>query len=303
MDQAQRSGFKKSSIQSIIELKLNKWVETITDEPLRQRILNDCIVTGGAITSMLLGQMPNDYDVYFRSQNVALDVVNYYIKSLVRTEKVSNIAAIAEPDGSISVRIKSAGVAFGEQDFSNYEYFEFGDPARLAEYFKNPKMNQPIPYNPVAISSNAITLFEGIQIITRFTGDPERIHTNFDFVHCTNYYTKSTGVVYNQPALESTLTKELRYIGSKFPICSLFRIRKFVARGWTITAGEVFKIAYDVSKLDLNDRAVLEQQLIGVDQAYFGEVIRILNEELDRPLDRTYLFELVSRVFDRTPGE
>lgn len=298
-----RSGFKKSSIQSIIELKLKQWVETITDEPLRDRILHDCIVTGGAITSMLLGQMPNDYDVYFKSQNVAIDVVNYYIKALVKTEKVSDISAVAETDGSVSVRIKSAGVAFGEQDFSNYEYFEFGDPARLAEYFKNPKMNQPIPYHPVAISSNAITLFDGIQIITRFTGDPERIHTNFDFVHCTNYYTNQTGVVYNQPALEATLTKELRYVGSKFPICSLFRIRKFVARGWTITAGEVFKIAFDVSKLDLTDRKVLEQQLIGVDQAYFGEVIRILNKQSEKALDRTYLFELVSRVFDKMPGE
>ena len=78
----------------------------------------------------------------------------------------------------------------------------------------------------------------------------------------------------------------------------MFRLRKFIRRGWTITAGEMFKIAYDISKLNLDDVEILEDQLTGVDAAYFHEVISILKNNKDRDINRAYLFELIARIFD-----
>src|SRR3546814_1364029 len=44
-------------------------------------------------------------------------------------------------------------------------------------------------YRPVFMSTNAITLSDKIQIVLRFYGEADAIHENYDFVHCTNYWT------------------------------------------------------------------------------------------------------------------
>lgn len=294
------SGYKKKTIEAIILGNANAWIKSITDSALAERVQDNYIVTGGAITSMLLGEQPNDFDVYFKDVDVAVDVANYYIKQYgdVKTDKVSTIQAINE-NGRVRIMIKSSGLLSEETDTSEYQYFEGSNLASLDSYFENKETTtDKAKYRPVMISGNAITLSNDIQIITRFTGDVTQIHHNFDFVHCTNYYSRSTGLVLNQNALESILAKELVYCGSLYPICSLFRIRKFIERGWTINAGQILKIAYDVSELDLTDKEVLQDQLVGVDAAYFYEVLSILNKNNDKPIDRTYLFEVITKVFE-----
>ncbi len=43
---------------------------------------------------------------------------------------------------------------------------------------------------------------------------------------------------------------------------------------------------------------VLYEQLVGVDAAYFHELIGILKKTTDKKLNRSYLFETINRVFD-----
>src|SRR3546814_5103821 len=82
-------------------------------------------------------------------------------------------------------------------------------------------------YRPVFMSTNAITLSDKIQIVLRFYGEADAIHENYDFVHCTNYWTsKDANLTPRQPALESLLCKEIRYVGSKYSVCSVIRLRK-----------------------------------------------------------------------------
>lgn len=49
--------------------------------------------------------------------------------------------------------------------------------------------------------------------------------------------------------------------------------------------------------LDLNNIDVLEEQLTGVDVAYFLEVISALRERDDKRVDNAYLVELIDRIF------
>ena len=101
------------------------------------------------------------------------------------------------------------------------------------------------PFTPIFLSSNAITLSDRIQIVIRFYGDPEEIHKNFDFVHCTNYWLSwNNSLETSDKALESLLAKELYYMGSKYPICSVIRTRKFLRKGWHINAGQYLKMAF-----------------------------------------------------------
>jgi hypothetical protein len=68
-------------------------------------------------------------------------------------------------------------------------------------------------YQVAFFSQNAISLTEDLQIVLRFSGNVTQIHKTFDFVHAT-YFTFEEGLVTNVAALESILTKSLRYQGS-----------------------------------------------------------------------------------------
>lgn len=294
-----KRGFKRKTIIKTIEEKIDDWLKTIKDEELVQQIRENYILTGGAITSMLLGDSPNDYDIYFRDKEVAKKVINYYLEKVIEKNNNSCVDSIEVVDTDIGVQIiiKSAGIAETGEELGGYEYFESLPPEEMDKFFTNwNRQAKKESYQPALFSSNAVTLHDGIQIITRFVGPPEEIHKYYDFVHCTNWYTAKEGLNLNLPALESILARELRYVGSKYPICSMFRLKKFIKRGWTITAGEMLKIAWDINALDLKDTYVLRDQLTGVDAAYFHQVLRMLENEKD--IERTYLFEVINRVFD-----
>jgi hypothetical protein len=153
-------------------------------------------------------------------------------------------------------------------------------------------------FRPVFLSSNAITLSDKIQIVLRFYGDPDTIHSNYDFSHCTSYWTSNDGKLVLRPeALESLLSKELRYVGSKYPVCSVVRLRKFINRGWRINAGQILKMAMQISELDLTNISVLEDQLTGVDTAYFLQLIARLKEKDPDKVNTAYLVEIIDRIF------
>lgn len=300
--------FKKLTIEKMFKNKINHWLKSFSDEQkeLVELLKNNVIITGGAIASCLMGETPNDYDIYLKDKDVAIKLAEYYTSKIPDNKNgISMRNSITRNEDGVKINIKSVGAAGEEIDLESYRYFEFNDTSGQAvEEFvtQQAASTNNGKYTALLISSNAITLSDDVQVIFRFVGDPEIIHSNYDFIHTTNYWTLETGLILNMPAVEATITKELVYSGSKYPICSLFRIRKFIKRGWTIKASEVFKIAWDINKLDLDDILVLQDQLCGVDQNYFNEVINILKKEhnFDKPLDRTYIFNLMDKIFRET---
>jgi hypothetical protein len=297
-----KRGFKRKTIEATIRSKIKGWLASISDIELRDQVKQHYIVTGGAITSMLLGDLPNDFDVYLDDADVAARLANYYIAQLpaVENEMTRTPAVTVPPERNrVEIKVKSAGIAGQEMDQNQYEYFEmYADGSQRASAYLDAAASKDTgKYVALAITTNAITLSDKIQIVLRFIGPAAEIHKNYDFVHCTNVFSEKDGLVLNQDALESTLARELKYVGSLYPICSMFRIKKFIRRGWTITAGEMLKIAWDISELNLHNIEVLQDQLTGVDAAYFRQIIDLIQKE-NKPIERTYLFELVNRVFD-----
>jgi hypothetical protein len=163
-------------------------------------------------------------------------------------------------------------------------------------------------YRVLFVTANAITLSDKIQIVLRFQGDVNEIHSNYDFTHCTNAWTSWDKELHLRiEALKCIMAKELVYQGSKYPIASMIRTRKFITRGWTINAGQYVKMAFQVAQLDLNNPAVLEDQLVGVDSAYFSMLIQKLNEDLNKKLadnpnasrevDSNHVITLIDKIF------
>lgn len=282
----------KKVINSILTKKFNDWVKSIKDETVANLVKDNSIITGGAIASMLLNEEVKDFDVYFTDRKTTLAVTNYYVTEFLKTHPENNVVV---QDGleRIKIYIKSKGVT-GEVNEKENPIFE--DAVEVL-----PKENEN-KYRPVYLSSNAITLSDKIQIVIRFFGIPEEIHKNYDFIHCTNYWTsKDSNLVLNQKALESILSKELFYVGSKYPLCSVIRTRKFIKRGWHINAGQYLKMMFQISELDLTNINVLEDQLVGVDSAYFDLLICGLKSKHENDTNfkvtDSYLAAIIDKIF------
>ena len=286
---------KAKTIKAILQKKHNQFVASIEDEEIKALVDKNSIITGGSIVSMLLNETPKDFDYYFTDKETCLKVAQYFVDKFNKRHG-KDIFVEEKEDGRVKIYIKSKGVA-QDADYLNPDTLEEGGeaPQEESEEDKN-------AYRPVFLSANAITLTGRIQLVVRFYGSAEDIHENYDFVHCTCYWTSDDGeLVLPREALEAILTKELVYNGSKYPLCSIIRTKKFIRRGWQINAGQYVKMALQLNGLDLLDMSVLEDQLTGVDSAYFYQVINyIKNQQANNPgfeIDTMYLIEVINRIF------
>jgi len=303
---------KAKTINAVICKKFDEYTSSIKDEKVKELVIANTVITGGCIASMLLKEKVNDYDLYFTNKETVKAVAEYYVKQFndknnedgyvldgaipnERNENSEGGAALNMTPDRIKIVFDSNGVAKEKGFLGAHE---------LGERMENQNEDTADTgekYRPIYLSCNAITLSHQIQIVIRFYGEPMEIHDNYDYVHCTNYWSSKEREVYlNQNALESLLAKELKYIGSKYPLASIIRMRKFINRGWTINAGQILKMGFQLSLLDLTNIEVLEDQLVGVDVAYFNILIDALknrpnNEE--QTLTYGYLATIVDKIF------
>lgn len=295
----EKTGMKSKTIKSILSKKITEWTNSITDDQLKRKVRENVIVTGGAITSMLMGEEVNDYDVYFRDHDTTLLISKYYLDLFKSKTNAGKKMTITDFEGRIKIVIASDGVAEDKAAIRTTPtgIEEAHEESEQIALTKEDEKDKP-KFQPVFLTSNAITLTGKVQIVIRFYGEPDVIHENYDFAHCTNYWQGWDGQLILRPiALETILSKTLLYQGSKYPICSLIRTRKFIERGWKINAGQFLKMAMQISKLNLEDMSVLEDQLTGVDTAYFNQLITALKENNKDVVDASYLVEIVDRIF------
>ena len=262
---------------------MTNWVNTLPKE-MRKEVMDSIIVTGGCIVSYFLDQDVNDYDVYFKDIDVLEKIVRYYAKKGAVNDSVYVMNGQRKDEEDLQ-RSGIVGVSLRNVSEDQVKlFFKHKDGglhvnAKLRkggkEQLKSERVKDPLP---VYMSPNSIMLSNKVQIVCRFTGDVTRIHKNFDFIHTTNYWTKATGLVVNEDALSAILTKSLVYQGSLYPLTSVIRIRKFLQRGWTISAGQILKILFQVSKMNLSNVSVLEDQLIGVDILLFDKLIDAISK-------------------------
>jgi len=268
---------KVKTIHKVIKKKMDEWIYTL---PIKLQVVakDNIILTGGSIASMLLQEKVNDYDIYFQTHEGLSQIVEHYIKDLSKIK----IWTLEDEE---------------EEDLTRVRICVPSDGAHKYEPPKDSK------YAVIYVTENALTLSGDIQIVTRFIGDAKEIHSNYDFVHATNYWTYKDGLVLNKDALASLLTKELFYVGSKYPLCSIIRTRKFVQRQFTCNAGQYLKMVLQLNEMNLKDPEVLRDQLVGVDSAYFNRFISCIDsKQKEKDLDfisTDYLCTLVDEVFNK----
>jgi len=311
----------RKMIVRVLTKKHEDFVASIKDEEVRKLVDKNSIISGGAIASMLLREKVNDYDYYFRDMETTIAVAKYYVKSFKSKHPGVNVMPeLFIKDDRVKIMIKSVGVV-SEEDPGNYKYFE-NFPEEQGERYVEEVTNsisateavseadripaeelekmEKEPYRPIFMSSNAITLSNKVQLIIRFYGQPDQIHKNYDFVHCTNYWTSwNNELVLRPAALESLMAKHLYYVGSLYPLCSVIRTRKFIKRGWHINAGQYLKMCFQISELDLTNLEVLEDQLTGVDNAYFLQLIEYFKTRKEKDPEFQITLPYVASIIDK----
>jgi len=258
-------------------------ISSIKDDKVKSLMSNNTIITGGSIASMLLGEKVNDYDIYFMNEETLKAVMEYYAS-------VFNKHNPHIPDISVIKDKKNIRYIFG----LGGKGIVIGNKAKGGK-----------KYHPMAFTSNSITLTADIQLVTRFYGSIESIHSTYDFAHVRNYWSSDKRKVsLDTEALECLLTKELRYKGSLYPLCSIIRTRKFLKRGFTCNAAQYLKMAMQLNDLDLGDRDVLADQLTGVDIVYFNAFLNSISEKTKTDPNFTittqYVEEVIDKIFDES---
>lgn len=331
----------EKTMRQVLTKKINEWVGSITDREVQKSIQKDLIITGGCFTSMIQNEAPKDFDCYFRTKETVLTVARYYIDLWNEEHKKQENAIgkftkvflldgakpdkeileyyqVDSPDKSrshmisnitpdrVKIIFPSDGVVGNPEEVHSNE--ELGTPEKVVGELDEISADEILEsekkrYFPVFMSSNAITLSNGIQVIVRFYGEPDKIHDTFDFIHTKAYWDNGKHeLCIPKDVYEHVVNKTLNYTGSKYPVCSIFRVRKFVQRGWTINAGQLLKMCLQVSELNLMDIDVLEDQLIGVDSLYFMNLIQQFRAQAEKDgkaftLSTSYVISIIDKIF------
>lgn len=195
---------------NLLKAKMMDFASNIPNDEIRDLIIENGIVAGGAIASIIQGDTPKDYDTFITNKEALGKIKGYY-----HDLKKSN----------------TTGVNYGIQ----------------------------------FISESAITLFGDIQIVTSVCGTEAEILETFDFLHCKALYNLREDKVYIPDfVLKEIKEKQLIYTGNKYPLMALWRVRKFLMRGYNIDKLNLMQIARDISRLDLSNPKVYAEQSKGL---------------------------------------
>lgn len=111
-------------------------------------------------------------------------------------------------------------------------------------------------------------------------GEPEKIVKKFDFTICQGAY----DFEFNDFFMSLNFLKDIAQrrlvfnVNSEYPICSLFRARKYMARGYKLSGIEALKIGLRIEKLHMTTYADLRRQMMGIDTLFLRELTDQLNE-------------------------
>lgn len=118
-----------------------------------------------------------------------------------------------------------------------------------------------------------------VQFITKYTGTPREVISNFDFLHAMNYYIPKLDLFsINESILKS---KEL-YFNQKasHPINALKRLKKFIAQGWTIEDNELIKMAEAINAINLDTYSNWKEQTAAMYSDEYNFDIRVFNNNV-----------------------
>jgi hypothetical protein len=166
-------------------------------------------------------------------------------------------------------------------------------------------------FETVFESINAITLKRPstrsrkvwtIQLITRFHGDPYKVMSEFDFTITQGCYSFNTGEFdFGERFFGDLAARKLVYLGSSnYPICAMYRTKKYSERGYKLPGSTIMHIALSIVRLEIKTYKDLKEQLMGIDTMYLQG---LLNNDPNFKDELPYDYgQFVEAAFTRIDG-
>jgi hypothetical protein len=113
------------------------------------------------------------------------------------------------------------------------------------------------------------------QLIKRFTGNHWDIFNYFDFTVTQGAYKFNTdSFAFGTRFFQDISKRKLVYLGkSKYPICAMYRTKKYQAKGYTVPGSTIMHIALSIVRLDIKTYRDLKDQLMGIDTMYLAGLL------------------------------
>ena len=162
-------------------------------------------------------------------------------------------------------------------------------------------------FDLVSETDNAYTFSKNnaiIQIIRMpemILEDPQHIIDQFDYSICMGIYDiKQRKFILGETFLEDIARKELRYNIGRYPLASLFRIRKYLQRGYYISGTEIIKIGLAINNLNMRTYGDLKVQLQGIDTLFLRELTdKLLSDEYsEKEYDFMEFIDMINEYYN-----
>lgn len=184
---------------------------------------------------------------------------------------------------------------FSSQPINDYDIY-FRGPELMASF-------QRLLDDPHTITDCADTykidgkLFQAIKV---YHGTPYDIIEKFDFTICQGAYDFLANDFYlGENFLKHLAQKRLVYTGlSEFPIASLYRLKKYIQRGFACSGIEIIKLALQIQRLEISNYGQLRRQLMGIDTLFLKELMDQLDAEKKYDLE-----ECIEMLTDHLEGK
>jgi hypothetical protein len=130
-------------------------------------------------------------------------------------------------------------------DFDIY-FISKEDAIKVKEYYKTRKKADSEKFHVKLITENSINLSDKAQFIIKFTGEPKEVIDNFDWQHIKSHYQYPDKLYLTDDVYKLIVEKDLVYTGSKYPLSSMLRTRKFIKKGWNVSTKTILNITLDI---------------------------------------------------------
>lgn len=174
------------------------------------------------------------------------------------------------------------------------------------------KKKSPSNWGLLCNSPNALTYkYDGvvIQVISKFCDVNSLVYNpnlsatdlieSFDFTVCMGAldYKEQKFVLYENFLQDVCQRKLVFNVKSAYPVCALYRVSKYINKGYKISGGEAIKLALSIHNLEMNNYKDLKEQLLGIDTVDFIDITESLieNKGKDAPIDFKETMDLIER--------
>jgi hypothetical protein len=194
---------------------------------------------------------------------------------------------------------------FSGQRIKDFDfYFKTPTAAKKAnDYFLGAKEYHHIFSTPNAETfrytneENKSCLFQLI-LVHSAMGDPIQVLRHFDFTMCKAALDLTTKefTFDNRFFADLSQRRLIFQTATLYPITSLLRARKFMARGYTMSNIELLKLALTINSLNLKNYGDLKDQIIGIDSLLLTAMMENLSSA--EKAEEAYSFESTIQMIE-----